>query len=127
MSEKMIITEPVFIEDHGQRIAVILPIETYEELRARAETIQTQAATPEPSSGFEQEKAAFERLQPELIKKYLGKCVAIVSGQVAEVGDDKIKVIDHVYERFGRVPMYVQWVRHQPRVYRFPYRKVSTP
>ena len=32
MSQKLIIDKPVFIEDEGKRVAVILPIELYEKM-----------------------------------------------------------------------------------------------
>ena len=58
------------------------------------------------------------------MKQYLGKCVAVVGGQVVKVGEDKIKVIEKVRERFGHVSMYVQWVVAQSRIYHFPHRRV---
>ncbi|HEY4688144.1 MAG TPA: DUF5678 domain-containing protein [Anaerolineae bacterium] len=122
MAEKLIIKEPVFIEADGQRIAVILPIEDYESLRAQSQLPQT--ATDTASSGFEREKAAFQALKPELLKRYPGQFVAIVNGQVVEVGDDKIQVIDRVHERLGQVSMYVQQITDQPHVYYFPHRRV---
>jgi hypothetical protein len=54
--------------------------------------------------------AAFERIKPELLKKYKGRCVAIAKGKVVEVGDEKMKVLEQVRKRLGSVPVYVQWV-----------------
>jgi hypothetical protein len=127
MADKLIIKEPVFIEADGQRIAVILPIEAYESLRARADSSQAQATSAETWSDFEREKTAFERLKPELLVRHPGKYVAIVGEQAVEVGDDKMQVVERVRQRFGRVPMYVQQVTDQPRVYHFPHRKVIRP
>ena len=127
MAEKLVIKAPVFVEDEGRPVAVLLPIELF---RAWQQQLQTQAPpSPVPQSaqsisGFEREKAAFERMRPELMKRYSGKCVAVVGDQVIEVGDDKIEVIKKVRARFGRVPMYVQWLTAQPRVYHFPHRQV---
>jgi len=127
VGDKLIIKEPVYIEADGQRIAVILPIEAYESLRAEARAAQTQS-TPEPGdASFEREKAAFERLRPELLKQYPEKYVAVVGGQVVEVGDDKVQVIEQVHQRLGRVAMYVQQVTDRPRIYHFPQRKVARP
>jgi PHD/YefM family antitoxin component YafN of YafNO toxin-antitoxin module len=120
MTENLVIKSPVFIEDEGHPVAVIVPIELFR-------TWQRQLSSPQPAeshSGFEREKAAFEQLKPELLKKYPNKCVAIVDGQVVEVGEDKLQVIERVRERFGRVSMYVQWVTARQRVYHFPHRQV---
>jgi hypothetical protein len=127
MADKLIIKEPVFIEADGRRIAVILPIEAYESLRARADSSQAQATSAETLSDFEREKAAFERLKPDLLARHPGKYVAIVGEQAVEVGDDKMQVVERVRQRFGRVSMYVQQVTDQPRVYHFPHRKVIRP
>jgi hypothetical protein len=126
MSENLVVKSPVFIEDGGQPVAVLVPIELF---HAWQQQLQMQAR-PDPSTqpksygGFEREKAAFERLKPDLLERFPDKCVAIVGGQVVEVGEDKLKVIERVRERFGRVSMYVQWVTAQPRVYHFPHRQV---
>ena len=122
MAENLIIKEPVFIEDNGQPVAVILPIEDYEAFRQWKDST---ASASNDRTAFEREKAAFERLKPQLLQQYPGKCVAIVNEEVVEVGDDKLAVLDRVHEKFGRVAMYVQWVTDQPYIYHLPYRKVS--
>jgi hypothetical protein len=33
-------------------------------------------------------------------------------------------VLDSIYDRFGYVPVYIQQVEEQPRVYKLPHRKV---
>ena len=61
MSSKLVIKEPIFIEDDGKPIAVILPIEMYEALRAKTgETPQTQAI-----SGVGQPKPEFDLYREE--------------------------------------------------------------
>jgi hypothetical protein len=130
MSTGRVIKEPAFIEEAGQRVAAILPIEEYEAYRAwrDAETQPESSSTPsDDKAAFEREKAAFERLLPQLLQQYPGKCVAIVDEQVVEVGDDKLAVLDRVHEKFGRVAVYVQWVTEHPRVAHLPYRKVHRP
>ncbi len=134
MSNKLVITEPVFIEDDGKPIAVILPIEMYNALRAHSKDISQMHGTQpefelvepidEQQSAFERERQAFERLKPELMKRYPEKVVAIVGGEVVEVADDKLEVYDRVVQRFGNVSMYIQKVTDQPHVYKIPYRKV---
>jgi hypothetical protein len=101
MTENLVIKSPVFIEDEGHPVAVIVPIELF---RAWQQQLSSSQPT-ESHSGFERERAAFERLKPELLKQHPGKCVAVVGGQVVEVGEDKLQVIERVRERFGRVSM----------------------
>ena len=127
MAEKLVVKEPIFIEEEGRPVAVLLPIEQFRAWQGR---LQADVPFPEiesvkPLRGFEREKAAFERMKPDLMKQVPGKCVAVVGEQVVEIGEDKIEVIEKVHKRFGHVPMYVQWVTEQPRVYHFPYRRVS--
>jgi len=127
MTEKLVINAPVFVEDEGRPVAVLLPIELFRTWQQQLQIQDLPVLAPRPAespSGFEREKAAFEQMKPELIKQYPGKCVAVVGGQVVEVGEDKIKVIEKVRERFGRVSMYVQWIVAQPRIYHFPHRRV---
>ena len=66
---------------------------------------------------FERERAAFERLEPELLKTHRGKFVAVVNEQVVDVGDDRVKLVLRVHDRFGYRPIYVQLVEeHLPRL-----------
>lgn len=125
MGDKLVIKEPVLIEDEGRPVAVLLPIDLY---RLWQQQVQKQAAPPlgptETRNNFQREKKAFEQMKPELMERYRGMCVAVVGGEVVEVGEDKIEVIERVRERFGRVSMYVQWVTDQPHLYHFPHRRV---
>jgi len=66
----------------------------------------------------------FERLKPELLRTHRGQWVAIYQGEVVEAGQDRSNVLDKVYDCFGYVPVYVQQVEEQPRVYKLPHRKV---
>jgi len=127
MAKGRILKEPAFIEEAGQRVAAILPIEEYEAYRAWREATLPPESLDVPigdKAVFEREKAAFERMLPQLLQQYPGKCVAIVNEQVVEIGEDKLDVVERVYRRFGQVTMYAQWVTDQPRVYHLPYRKV---
>jgi hypothetical protein len=130
MAKGRIIKEPAFIEEAGQRVAVILPIEEYEAYRVWRDAqsqLESSNASADDTAAFEREKAAFERLKPELLQRYPGKCVAIVNEQVVEVGDDKLEVLDRIHEKFGRVPVYVQWVTEHLPVVHLPYRTVHRP
>jgi len=75
---------------------------------------------------FEREQQAFERLKPDLGRTHQGQWVAIYQGEVVEAGQDRSQVLDRVYDSFGYVPVYVQQVEEQPRVYKLPHRKVAS-
>lgn len=126
MAEKLVIKEPIFIEDEARPIAVLLPIEIFREWqeRLREGAVPSAQGSPAPGSGFLREKAAFERLKPQLMKQYAGKCVAVVGGKVVEIGEDKMEVVRKVREHLGPVPMYVQWVTAAPRRYHLPTRRL---
>ena len=76
---------------------------------------------------FELTGAAFERLKPELMRQYPEKVVAIVGGEVAEVGDDKLELYSRVRARFGDVSMFIQHVTEKPRIYHIPSPRVVRP
>ncbi len=70
---------------------------------------------------FAQEVAAFERLKPELLKKYPRRVVAIHQGQVVAVGDNRMDVLGIVLDKLGSVPCYIEWVEQEtPRRVRMP-------
>ncbi|MDQ3247631.1 MAG: DUF5678 domain-containing protein [Chloroflexota bacterium] len=70
---------------------------------------------------FAQEVAAFERLKPELLKKYPQRVVAIHQGQVVAVGDNRMDVLGILLDRLGPVPCYIEWVEQEtPRRVRMP-------
>jgi hypothetical protein len=122
-TESLVLKEPVFVGEQGNPVAVLVPIDLYRSWQHQLKigTDPSGSAEREGSpGGFKREKAAFERMKPDLMEKYPGKCVALVRGEVVEVGDDKIEVIERVRERFGNVSMYVQWVTDRPRVYHLP-------
>ena len=86
-------------------------------------TTHTLVAQPLPDDlGFEQERTAFQRLLPELLKAHRGEWVAIVDGQPVEFGPDFSSVIAPVRQRFGQRPVCVREISEQARIY-----KISSP
>ena len=105
--------DTIVIRRNGEPIAVVIPFAEY----------QTMVAQPLPGDlGFEQERAAFQRLLPELLTAHRGEWVAIVDGQPVEFGPDFSSVIVPVRQRFGQRPVYVHEISEQPRIY-----KISSP
>jgi hypothetical protein len=64
--------------------------------------------TSEIIQAFEQEVAAFERLNPTLIEQYPGQFVAIHQGQVIATGDEKLVLLEQVREQIGNIVCYIE-------------------
>ena len=105
--------DTIVIRRNGEPVAVVVPFAEYQALVA-----QPLFANP----GFEQERAAFQRLLPELLKAHRGEWVAIVDGQPVQFGPDFSSVIVPVRQRFGQRPVYVREISEQARIY-----KISSP
>jgi hypothetical protein len=101
------------IRRNGEPVAVVIPFAEYQAL----------VAQPQSSDlGLEQERTAFQRLLPQLLKEHRGEWVAIVDGQPVEFGPDFSSVIVPVRQRFGQRPVYVHEISEQVRIY-----KISSP
>ena len=105
---------PLILEHEGEPVAAVVPIAEYREFEAwREREARTRTESDET---FERERAAFERLKPELLKTHRGQFVAVVNEQVVDVDTDRVKLVLRVYDRFGYRPIYVQLVEeHLPR------------
>ncbi len=117
MAGEAVAETPITARD-GRLVAAILPAGEY-----RAYREWKSSRTPAPATNdeqFEREKAAFQRLLPELLEKYAGQWVAIVNEQVTDVGPDFSTVIQRTRARFGKRPVVVQQVLKEPRIYRLP-------
>jgi hypothetical protein len=125
IEEEALSQEPFILERDGKSVAVVIPITEYEAFRAWREGREREEKRRKDIEAFEQERQAFESLKPELLRTYQGQWVAIYQGKVVEAGEDRSQVLDRVYDRFGYVPVYVQQVEEQPRVYKLPHRKVA--
>lgn len=124
IEEEALTREPFILERDGEPVAAVIPIAEYQAFRAWQESRDREEKRRKDLEAFEQERRAFERLKPELLRTHRGQWVAILNGQVVESGSDKIEVLDRVYARFGYRPVYVQRVEEQPHIYKIPHRKV---
>jgi hypothetical protein len=84
-----------------------------------------QVDRPLPGEGkWNDERRAFQRLRPSLLRSHKGRYVAIHQSKVVDSGKDKIVLGLRVYARFGYVPIYVGQVRAEPRpAVRIPTRR----
>jgi hypothetical protein len=67
-----------------------------------------------PQGKWEQERQAFRRMLPELLKSHPGQYVAVHEGRVVDSGGDKVTVAWRAYEKYGYVPIYVGLVSDRP-------------
>ena len=121
--DEQTLREPAVLEQNGQPVAALVPIAEYEAFRAWQQTKERHHPQAR-ADAFEQERAAFERMKPELLRTHRGQVVAVYQGQVVRVGTGVAETLDAVYDEFGYVPCYVQRVEETARVYRLPHRKV---
>jgi hypothetical protein len=118
--------DTIIITRNGVPVAAVVPYAEYQEWLAekaiRAGQPPIESALPiDPE--FRKQWEAFQKLKPELLKKYPGQWVAIVNEQVVEVGPDFSTVAERM-DRFGDVPMCISQVLDKPRIYKLPTRKV---
>lgn len=125
IEEKTLGREPFILERDGEAVAAVIPITEYQAFRAWRETRGREEKRRKNLEAFERERQAFECLKPELLRTRRGQWVAIYWGEVVEAGQDRSQVLDSVYDRFGYVPVYVQQVEEQSRVYKLPRRQVA--
>jgi hypothetical protein len=114
--DKADLTQTTLIVEHeGEEVAALVPITEYRQFEAWRKRQVTSLA--EPDDAFERERAAFERLKPQLLKTHRGKFVAVVDEQVVDLDTDRVRLALRVYDAFGYRPIYVQVVdEHLPRV-----------
>src|SRR5947209_1440658 len=65
-------------------------------------------------SKWNQERRAFLRLRPSLLRSHQGRYVAIHQSKVVDSATDKVALGLRVYARFGYVPIYVGQVLTGP-------------
>jgi len=113
--------DTIFIKQDGEPIAVIVPYAEYQQWQAHK--VSSFAYSLEDQD-FERQWAAFQRLKPDLLKKHEGLWVGIVHEQVAAIGDSSNSVLEKILNEYGDVPMYIQEVRAEPRVYQMTGRVI---
>jgi hypothetical protein len=124
IEEEALSRETFILERDGEPVAAVIPMDEYQDFRAWREARDREEQRRKDLEAFEQERQAFERLKPELLRTHRGQWVAVYQEKVVEAGQDRSQVLDSVYDRFGYVPVYIQKVEEQPRVYKLPHRKV---
>lgn len=123
LNEETLSNDVTLLEQDGAPVAFLLPAKLYETFRIWQQRQQAPPQSPQLVA-FAQERAAFERMLPQLLQDYPGKVVVIHQAKIVEVGDEIGPTLEKVYTRYGYVPCYVARVQAAERVYKFPHRKV---
>jgi len=107
--------EPILIRRNGEPWVVLaMPYAEYQQWLSQKET----PPTPEvKDTEFEHNRAAFQRLLPELLKEHRGEWVAIAGEKAVAFGESSNAVLNDVYDRLGHIRMYIELVLEHPRVY----------
>lgn len=111
----------IFIKQNGEPIAVIVPYAEYQQWQTHKVSLFAYSLEDRE---FEKQWEAFQRLKPDLLKTHEGHWVGIVRERVAAVGDSSNAVLEKILDEYGDVPMYIQEVRAEPRVYQMTGRTI---
>jgi predicted DNA-binding protein (UPF0251 family) len=114
--ESVLAEGPVFLERKGRRVAVIIRADEFEAFRIWRDSRSWQQ---EALDRLEGERAAFQRLLPELLATHVGQFVAIQDGGLIDADADEGALACRTLAQRDR-PVYIQEVRVEPRVYELP-------
>jgi Tfp pilus assembly protein PilP len=78
---------------------------------------------------IEEEREAFLKMRDELIRNpvYNGKYVAVFQGKVVGCDDEKEKLAETVYKKYGYVPIYIDKVAPKERQVEIPSPELAAP
>ena len=114
--ETILAEGPVFLERKVRRVAVIIRADEFEAFRTWQDGRSWQQ---KPLDRLQDERAAFQRLLPELLKTHRGQFVAIQDGYLIDADMDENALARRTFLRADK-PVYIQEVRVEPRVYELP-------
>ena len=106
------LTQPIILEQAGQEVAAIIPIEKYRAFELWEQQQQPLSLYPTLLA----DKTAFEQMEPSLLATHQGKYVAIRNRQLIDSDENKMTLIKRVYEESGYGPVYVHKVGEPSRV-----------
>jgi hypothetical protein len=113
--ESVLAEGPVFLERRGRRVAVIIRADEFEAFRMWQDG---RSWKQKPLDRLQGERAAFQRLLPELLKTHRGQFVAIQGGHLIDADLDESALAHRTF--LAGKPVYIQEVRAEPRVYELP-------
>jgi len=113
-------SEPLILERNGKPVAAVIPFEDYERFAVWQKQQEAETWRRAQIDALADEKAAYERLQPELLKTHRGQWVAIHNGGVVDSDPDQRALVKRVYSQTTHRPIYFVEVRETPRIYEAP-------
>ena len=123
LDEAQLRQAPFAIERDGEPVAAVVPFAEYQEFIAWRERVQPQfEKSDEALAALERERAAFLRLKKQLLRRYRGRFVAILNGEVIDADEDDRALTRRVYAKHGYIPIYVDKV-----VEELPVRRILSP
>ncbi len=125
VDEVEIVDKVVILEKEGHPVAAVVPFSEYVAYQSWQEAEARQQAHHQEEEAIAREHAALKQMQPELIKQYEGRVVALHNGQVVAVGDDRMSVWAQAREKLNGQPVYIQTIEKTPRIYKMPHRKTA--
>ena len=112
--------ETLSLERDAKPIAAVIPFEDFERFTVWQKRQEAEAWQRAPIDALADEKTAYERLQPELLKTHRGQWVAIRDGVVVDSDANQRALVKRVYSHMTQRPIYFVEVRETPRVYEAP-------
>jgi hypothetical protein len=111
---------PVMIQREGKPYAVAIPLEDYHRFQEWREKAEREAQIPAQDEAWEEERAAFHRLKPQLLQTHKGLYVAIHGGQVVDADADNLALAWRVMSKLKGKTFYLQLVSEEPRTFEVP-------
>lgn len=108
--------EPIILKKDDKPIGAVISIAEFQLYLAWKE----RDALNQLPTQYLEDRAAFQRMLPELLKTHREKWVAIYKGELADSADTIGELSKRVYARLGYRAIYMGEVLEQPRVYRIP-------
>ncbi|MFQ5814493.1 MAG: type II toxin-antitoxin system Phd/YefM family antitoxin [Anaerolineae bacterium] len=120
LDEAQLAEGPLIVERQGKPIAAIIPFAEYERYRTWREKEKRAAVRQAQLQKFEQERAAYLRLKPQLLQTHRGQFVAIHESKVVDTDEENRELVKRVIERYGNEPVYIQLVAEELRTFEIP-------
>jgi len=114
--------EPLVIEDDGKPLLIVLPYAEYDALIRQKQ----QERRKEYMEAFERERAAFEKLKPQLLETHAGQYIAIHDGQVVDSDASDTELAKRVLPRYPNQAVYIQLAQKELPVYEITSREELT-
>ncbi len=108
---------PILLKQNGETVGAVISLEEYR-------GYNTWKKQRKPDDDFppewHAEKAAFQRMLPELLKTHREKFVAVYQGQLVDSDENEGELEKRMEQKYGDATVYVDEVLEHPRVYCFP-------